>query len=369
MIKDKQILMKNSSIPFDLTNFKLLFSKNFLLVILISIPSAIIADYFRIPLAWMLGPMLAISIAALMGLKVVMPKLALSFILIVLGLHIGNYIDQNLLSQMKDWIWTSMIMFFYILVSILIVSKYLQKFSGYKEKTSIFSATPGALGPLLILAEYEKSDLSQVATAHLIRLIIIITLFPFFVVNFSPIEAMTIEKFDYMSQNHLNLLILLICSFILIYIFDKIKVPASLLAGTLVASGILQISDIASYKLPDESINFCLLILGASIGCRFLDKSLNEVIKNTAHSFIATAILVILGILAAIAASYFVDNSFLSLLLSYCPGGIYEVAVIAIAFDLDPNFVAFHHIIRLLMILFMVPTIIKILDKKKALKN
>ena len=79
--------------------------------------------------------------------------------------------------------------------------------------------------------------------------------------------------------------------------------------------------------------------------------------------------MVILGILAAIAASYFVDNSFLSLLLSYCPGGIYEVAVIAIAFDLDPNFVAFHHIIRLLMILFTVPIIIKILDKKKALKK
>ena len=189
------------------------------------------------------------------------------------------------------------------------------------------------------------------------------------VVNFSPIEVMDIEKFDYMGQNHLNLLILLICSIILIYIFDKIKVPAPLLAGTLVASGILQISDIASYKLPNESINFCLLILGASVGCRFADKSLNEVIKNTAHSFIATAILVTLGILAAIAASYFVDNSFLSLLLSYCPGGIYEVAVIAIAFDLDPNFVAFHHIIRLLMILFTVPIIIKILDKKKALKN
>ena len=78
--------MKNSSIPFNLTNIKLLFSKNFLLVILISIPSAIIADYLKIPLAWMLGPMLAISIAALMGVKVVMPKLALSGILIILGL-------------------------------------------------------------------------------------------------------------------------------------------------------------------------------------------------------------------------------------------------------------------------------------------
>ena len=143
--------MNNTSIPINKVNLKQLFSKNFFIVILISIPSAIIAEYLRIPLAWMLGPMLAISIAALMGVKVIMPKLALSLILIILGLHIGNYIDQNLLSQMKDWIWTSMIMFFYILVSILIVSKYLQKFSGYNEKTSIFSAAPGALGPLLIL--------------------------------------------------------------------------------------------------------------------------------------------------------------------------------------------------------------------------
>ena len=357
-----------NAIPFNKEELKFLISTDFLIVILISTPSAILADYFRIPLAWMLGPMLAISIAALSGIKVKMPKLALSAILIILGLHIGNYIDQNLLSQMKDWIWTSMVMFFYILASIFIVSKYLQKFSGYKEKTSIFSAAPGALGPLLILAEYEKSDLSQVATAHLIRLIIIITLFPFFVVNFSPTEAMEITKFNYMDQNHLNLLILLIGSIILIYIFDKIKVPAPLLAGALVASGILQITEIASYKLPDQSINFCLLILGASVGCRFADKSLHEVIKNTAHSFVATALLIVLGIIAAIAAGYFVENNFLTLLLSYCPGGIYEVAVIAIAFDLDPNFVAFHHIIRLLIILFIIPVILRIINKSN-LKN
>ena len=355
-----------NAIPFNKEELKSLISIEFLLVILISTPSAILADYFKIPLAWMLGPMLAISIAALAGIKVKMPKLALSAILIILGLHIGNYIDQNLLSQMKDWIWTSMVMFFYILVSIFIVSKYLQKFSSYKEKTSIFSAAPGALGPLLILAEYEKSDLSQVATAHLIRLIIIITLFPFFVVNFSPTEAITIEKFNYMDQNHLDLIILLIVSVILIYIFDKIKVPAPLLAGALVASGILQITEIASYKLPDQSINFCLLILGASVGCRFADKSLNEVIRNTTHSFVATVLLVLLGIIAAIVASYFVENNFLTLLLSYCPGGIYEVAVIAIAFNLDPNFVAFHHIIRLLMILFTIPVILKLINRKRS---
>ena len=104
--------MKTTSIPVDRSNLKALFSMNFWIVILISIPSAIISDYFNVPLAWMLGPMLAVSIAALSGIKVQMPRLALSIILIILGLHIGNYIDQNFINQMKDWIWTSTIMNF-----------------------------------------------------------------------------------------------------------------------------------------------------------------------------------------------------------------------------------------------------------------
>ena len=357
-----------SAIPFNRESLIQLFSKKFLIVVLISIPSAIVADFLNIPLAWMIGPMIATSLIALKGIQVMMPKLALSSILIILGLHIGNYIDQNLINQMINWIWTTIIMFFYIIVSILIVSKYLQKFSDYKEKTSIFSAAPGALGPLMILAEYEKSDLSQVATAHLIRLIIIITLFPFIIVSLYPADAIELEKFDYMSQNHWELILLILVSLVFIFFFDKAKVPAALLSGTLVASGILQIFDIASYKLPDASINFCLLILGASAGCRFANKTFKEVANNSFHGLVATILLVLLGLIAAYIATFFVDNNFLSLILSFCPGGIYEVAVIAIAFDLEPDFVAFHHIIRLLFILFVVPVILRLIEKTK-IKN
>ena len=95
------------------------------------------------------------------------------------------------------------------------------------------------------------------------------------------------------------------------------------------------------------------------------NKTFKEIAKNTAHSFIATTLLVLLGLIAAFIASLVIDKNFFTLLLSYCPGGIYEVAVIAIFFDLDPEFVSFHHIIRLLMILFVVPVILKIMGKKK----
>ena len=242
-------MQNNQALPFNKENFKQIFSLQFITVIFISIPSSLVADYFNIPLAWFLGPMLITSLAALMGLKVKMPRLVLSAVLIILGLYIGNYIDKSLFAQMHQWIWTSLIMLVYIIVSVLIVSKYLQIFSKYERKTSIFSAAPGALGPLMILAEDEKSDLSQVATSHLIRLIIIITIFPFIVDSFYEVENLKVVDEVLSNQNLIHLLVLTISSIILIFLFDKFRIPAALLSGTLVASGFLQITDIASYQI------------------------------------------------------------------------------------------------------------------------
>ena len=356
-------MQNNQAIPFNKENFKQIFSVKFLLVIAISVPSAIVADYLSLPLAWFLGPMLATSIGALIGLKILIPRIIISSILILLGLYIGNYIDKDLFSQIHEWAFTSLIMFAYIILSILIVSIYLQKFSNYEKKTSIFSAAPGALGPLMILAEGQKTDLSHVATSHLIRLIIIVTVFPFFVNSYYDADVGEFVQEALDDQKISNFFILIIFSIIFILIFDKFKVPAALLSGTLVASGLLQITEVASYQLSPKIVDFCLLILGASVGCRFANKTFNEVAKNAFHSFIATFLLVALGVIAALFASLIIDKNFFTLLLSYCPGGIYEVAVIAIFFNLDPEFVSFHHIIRLLMILFVVPIILRFLKK------
>ena len=299
-----------------------------------------------------------------MGLRIKMPRLILSSILVLLGIYIGNYIDENLFSQIHQWIWTSLIMLIYIIISVLIVSKYLQIFSKYDKKTSIFSAAPGALGPLMILAEDEKSDLSQVATSHLIRLIIIITIFPFIVNSFYETETMEISNEIIRDQKFINLILLIVFSLLFIFIFEKLRIPAALLSGTLFASGFLQVTEVATYQLSPNIIDFCLLILGASVGCRFANKTFNEIARNALHSFVATFLLVILGLAAAFIASLIIDKNFFTLLLSYCPGGIYEVAVIAIFFELDPEFVSFHHIIRLLMILFIVPLILRFIEKK-----
>ena len=72
MIKDQ--------IRFYLEILKQIFSIKFISVLIISVPGAIVAEYLNIPLAWFLGPMIVTSIAALSGLKIIMPKIVLSLI-------------------------------------------------------------------------------------------------------------------------------------------------------------------------------------------------------------------------------------------------------------------------------------------------
>ena len=57
-------------------------------------------------------------------------------------------------------------------------------------------------------------------------------------------------------------------------------------------------------------INFCLLILGASVGCRFANKTFKEVASNSFHGLVATTLLVLLGLIAAYIATFFVDTDF-----------------------------------------------------------
>ena len=76
-----------------------LLSKKFLLVIVISIPSAIVADFFKVPLAWMIGPMIATSLIALKGFQVIYTSM---YLLTQINLFILGFYKPCLLVEIDD---------------------------------------------------------------------------------------------------------------------------------------------------------------------------------------------------------------------------------------------------------------------------
>jgi len=59
----------------------------------------------------------------------------------------------------------------------------------------------------------------------------------------------------------------------------------------------------------------------------------------------------------------FLGFDFMAVFLSFAPGGIHEMVVISVAYNIDPIFVSYHHFLRIFFIIFLIPFILKIIKR------
>ena len=122
-----------------------------------------------------------------------------------------------------------------------------------------------------------------------------------------------------------------------------------------------------SLNLPAHLIAVTIVALGTS--APELVVSVNAVLKNSPDlawgnvvgSNIANLLLVLGG--AALFLNLQDNSKSLRIDVFWMVSSTSLIFVIAIFFNLDPEFVSFHHIIRLLMILFIVPVILRFIKK------
>ena len=69
------------------------------------------------------------------------------------------------------------------------------------------------------------------------------------------------------------------------------------------------------------------------------------------HGVIATLIAVGLAALFALPASSLAGVSYMVSWLPFIPGGIGEICVLASIFDIEPGYVAVHHLLRLFLLI------------------
>jgi len=67
-------------------------------------------------------------------------------------------------------------------------------------------------------------------------------------------------------------------------------------------------------------------------------------------------------LLIAFGISWFSDIALLNLVLSFIPGGFYEVTLLALLFGFDVAFVTIHHVIRILLIFFSLAPLVNWLN-------
>lgn len=345
------------------------FFRNLSLALGIGLIGGGLAHSINMPLAWMMGPMLATFVVSLMRVPMAVPMQFRSVILGVIGVFLGASFTPETFDQAAKWPISMIAVLIYVPVITVIITWFYTKIARLDPATALFSATPGGLTPMIVLGAAAGGNEQEIALTQGLRVLLLVMSAPVFALMITGVVASGHGDSHAVQMTLNEGLLTGVCALVTVLVFRKIGVPASYMTGAMAASMVLHVTGIVEGNLPDWLLAGSLLILGSAIGSRFSGVKLSVLARLAGYSVLATlAVLAFTGGVAWFVAQW-LDLDFIAVLLAFAPGGVAEMSLIALALDVEPSFVAFHHIVRIFEIVLLAPLMAKWFQNHMKRKN
>jgi membrane AbrB-like protein len=137
----------------------------------------------------------------------------------------------------------------------------------------------------------------------------------------------------------------------------------------LLLSAIAHVSGLTASKPPGELIILAQLVLGSTVGARFVGVKLIEVVSTIRIALGSALILLSLAFICTYALHTVTGIDSKVLLLTLSPGGLAEMTLIALALGIDVAFITVHHLMRIVMAVFVAPLAFKALKRRLKLEE
>nr|WP_283101710.1 AbrB family transcriptional regulator [Halomonas populi] len=301
-----------------------------------------------LPLAWMLGPLVANLIASARGVDVGVPEGLRETFLGVMGLVLGSQVTPQLAERVIDWPLSALLLLLGVAASTTAAAAWYRR-CGFDPVSAWFASAPGAMTAMILLGDKSGGDPQRIAIAQSLRIILVILLLP---PLFWAWEGGAVAGLETPPPQHLWMLLAVP---IMIPLGRWIRLPSPSLLAPLLFAALLSGADIASLKLPDWGMNVMLWVLGSAIGSRFHGLSRGRLGKYVFQAVVATLVALLVLAVFAEAIHQWLGVPRDVALLALAPGGIGEIAILAVALDIDPVFVAFHHLLRMITLMAFAP--------------
>ena len=323
---------------------------------LLALLGGALLTWLGLPAGWLAGAMLFVAIASLAGLESEVPDKIRWIFFLYLGIFAGSGASPATLEQIA--LWPASFAMLLVTVAGIICTSYilLRRLFRWDGQTAFFASLPGALSFVLATAEKVDLDIRKVAVAQSIRLLILVEIFPLVVLLFGWSSVQTQAAPQHL-MNVSDMVLLLGCGTIGGLIAERAGLPGGLLLGGLAVSAGLFVSGTVTGKFPDWLVICGMIGLGAIIGSRFRPSDRPILPQIALASITAFSAVMALAALMALLTSHLLGIDFLQIFLAFAPGGLDAVTILAFAMQIDPAFVAAHHVVRFFMLALCVPIV------------
>ena len=321
-----------------------------------------ILNYAGIPAGWLSGSMIFVAIAALAGRPMVMPAPLGRVVFVLIGISLGGAVTPETLKGIATWPLSVVLLCVGMTCSTFGSAWYLRKVHGWDMLSALFGSAPGALSQVIVNATQCHSDLRAIAIVQTIRVVILTALLPVGLALFGLIPPAPTRSFA-ITDSIPELAILVVVAGVSSFIAHKARFPGGLIFGAMLASAVLHGSGLIHAAMPWWIVSAVMVALGALTGSRFANTQMRTLLSYclAALGSFSVAILII-SVFAAMSA-WLVNLQLSDIIVSYAPGALDAMMILALALHLDPIFVGAHHVARFILISLSLPLFVKMYGK------
>lgn len=329
----------------------------------IGIVSGFAAYFASLPLPWMLGAMIGNTVFALAGAPIIGPDKLRPIVIPILGVMLGSAITSDIFGQLGGWLFTLALLPIYLFCAAGMSYLVYRRIGMYDPITAFYSAMPGGLNEMLVLGGAAGGDERKIALAHAARVLLVILFVALFfdlifgvragdgTNNWIPMSAPSISDYSF----------LLLAAISGSWIGKKLGLPAAVVFGPMIVSGIFHVVHLVEIAPPSVFIVGSQLVIGSIIGTRFVGATLRELRRDVTLAIVASSAMLVVAIAFGAAISWGAHMTLSQAFLAYAPGGLTEMALLTLAMQQDVAYVSTTHIVRITMVIAVAPLFFRFL--------
>ncbi|MGF1694303.1 AbrB family transcriptional regulator [Vibrio lamellibrachiae] len=314
----------------------------------IALIGSVVGYCLSIPMGELFGAVIAILLASRYSkFSLSLPKHTIIFIQTVLGMSVGTVVSFGVITdQFSPILLIALICC--LAIQTMSAFLWLKKREGWSDVDSFLGAIPGALAAILSMGDKYASASPKVIFAHSVRLIILVSTAAT-ISYFTPSNVETTSSSpQWFVGISPTLLMVAAISLISGWLASKIGVPAPYMVMALICSVVVKESiHEVTLVIPAALLWLSTMALGAFIGLRLSEVSVDHVVSYVRAGVLVTAISLSVTILFSFVMSLITGVEWLVLLLSWVPGNVEAMTAVALMLGLEPAFVMINHVVRL----------------------
>ncbi|WP_062222165.1 AbrB family transcriptional regulator [Aureimonas sp. D3] len=325
-----------------------------------------LAHSVDLPVAWLLGATITVAVASLSGVPILIPTQLRDATFFILGIQAGSGVTPDVVHQLALWPLSFVIQMVGVACVAAATNVFLRRTFGWDRETALFASLPGALSFVLAAASETKADMTRIIVVQSTRLLLLIG-------ALTPLLGW-LEGGDTINDgvrggiigSPLQYVLLIGSALLLAWAGVRSRVPGGLILGALLASAFMHGTEIAPVAIPGWIATPALVVLGCTIGGRLRREDRTAMFQLLPASLGAFAIGITLSGAAGVVALLLLGISFGKIALAYAPGALEALTVLAFQFDLDPAYVAAHHVVRFMCLAMIVPILARRFSRQRS---